>query len=257
MRSTTRRLAFASNAIVLAYATRTAFALALLGPFGLQLASELDALSSDQGGSSATRFFELAIATLPAQLEPAIGSVAFYALLAPLLSQLVLEALLRPAPVRALLQRTRPRYSRALLASVVRWLLLALCVLVAIPGSALLASLSPLALAEAARLTCVAIACFAALWIGTTHDLCAAALARGPVALRSALLRAVQASNAHASLRNIAFGLGSLAVVILSDATARALAAPLLALGTQQAFGLANAFLRAQWLAVAAERLRD
>jgi hypothetical protein len=250
-----RRVWTAANAVLLAYAVRTAFALALLGPFGFAAASLLSTAqpADPRGDEAILELLQLVIRAVPSQARWMLALVIAYALIAPLLTQLIVESLARPARLRISLRAAWPRYSRALLLSVLRWVLVGLCAALAVLACIGLPSHVPATFEQAARFVPLAVGAMGLLWISTAHDLCAVELAHADRRSDPWLRRGARAARLAPVMMLAACCVVSAAIFALSDLLARAITLPIAAVTMQQTAGMLSALARALWLALASE----
>jgi len=251
------RLKRAAPLTLTVYALQTGCAALLLWPLLIALEPELSAgvLGARYGPAEAALLVELGARTGRQWLFWALGCVAGWALLAPLLALAWLHAMTRSQPVLASLARAASAYLPALALAACAlggWAAsLALAALLLQPDVGALLPRS----AEFERIWtagCVAVVALTGLLICTAHDLARARLAVGArlaPALRFAISRlTLRLVGQHAVLVAAALGATACAEAVTRVALPWP-AAVVLAL--QQALVLGATLLRATWLAIA------
>jgi hypothetical protein len=234
----------ASNAILAVHVIKTLFALLVLGRFGLSLAHTAE-------GGDLIRVLSHAIEDAWSQAAPAQWTICAYALLGPLLTQLVLAALLTRQHAYL---AAGSRYGRALLLSAARIAALGAAGMGGFAASVELASRVGPQLELAVRITALTLSAVLAAWLITVHDLASAQLARDErPSLRNALTSGVRASSPLATLVQVGFGTAALLAFVLGDAAGRRLGWPAAALAVTQIAALATTFIHAWWLKIALE----
>jgi hypothetical protein len=241
-----RAVRAAASAILVAHAFKTAFALALLGGLGLELAR----------AANSGAFIELvrtAIMEAPRHVAAAQWAALGYVVIGPLLTQYVLAALLGRPRARA---AALARYPRALGLNLACWTGGVLTALALWLLSVELAAAVDPAFETPARLVPLALAAGCALVLSTVHDMALAELAvsDAPRALR-ALRQAARALTLKLLVAHVAFMLGAACFYLAGEAASRALG-PLAGLAAAQACALGASFARAGWLSVLATNSR-
>jgi hypothetical protein len=242
-----RALRAAASAILVAHALKTAFALVLLGNFGLELAR----------AANSGAFIELvrtAFVHAPRHAAAAQWAALGYVVIGPLLTQYVLAALLGRPRGRA---ASLARYPRALGLNLACWTGGCLTALALWLLSVELAVAVDPAFETPARLLPLALAAGCALVLSTVHDMAMAELAvsDAPHALR-ALRQAARALTVELIVTHVAFMLGAASLYLAGEAASRALG-PLAGLAAAQACALGATLARAGWLSVLATNSRS
>jgi len=234
----------ASSAVFIAHLFKTAFALALLGSFGLELGHVAS-------GGDLVEVASFALQAAPRHAAAAQWVVLSYVLIGPLLTQFVLAALLRrPRPQRAALGR----YGRALALSMLRFAMIGVAgASVFALSTALAARVSP-ELESAAQLAPLGLGAALVAWLSTVHDVAAARLAAAstPRAFDALQLGARETSIALLATHLLLLLAAALCYGI-GEAASRLLL-PSVGFAAAQALAIAAAFINAGWLSVALSR---
>ena len=241
-----KALRAASQMILAVYVCKTAFSFLLLGGFGLAVARAAQR-------ADLVHVVTTMITSAPQQFAAAQWTVVAYGLLGPLLTLLVLAALLdRPAGALA----AGTRYPQALVISITRFAVLGFLVGWTFTFSNLLATSVQPALETAARVAPLVIGALAALWLETAHDLALASLASDDTpSIRTAFSRGVRGASVTALAVHGAFGLLALLLFAAGEAASRSMPWPIAALVVTQACALAATFAHAGWLSSALARI--
>lgn len=234
----------ASSAVFIAHLFKTAFALALLGSFGLELGRVA-------GGGDLVEVASFTLREAPRHAAAAQWAVLGYVLVGPLLTQFVLAALLRrPRSQLAALQR----YGRALALSMLRFIMIGTAGASALAlSTALAARVSP-ELETAAQLTPLGLGAALIAWLATVHDVAAARLAAAstPRAF-DALQLGVRETSVKQIAAHLLLLLAAVSCYAVGEAASRLLL-PAVGFAAAQALAIAAAFINAYWLSVALSR---
>lgn len=237
-----KALRLASNTILAVHLIKTLFACLLLGRPGLELARIAQT-------GDLLRVVGSAFDAAPSQLATTLWTLCAYALLGPLLSQLVLARLAGRAHVHL---AAGGRYGLALALGLSRLIALAALGAGAFALSTALAAWVPPAYESAARIAPLALAGLGAAWLITAHDLAVTTLAADePARLRSAVTTGAQLSSLGSMILQCGFGGAALLAYALGETAARNLPGSIAALAATQLAALATTFIHAWWLKVA------
>jgi hypothetical protein len=231
----------ASSAVFIAHLIKTAFAVALLGMFGLDLTGV-----ASRGDLVEVASFALQEA--PRRAAAVQWTVCAYLLVGPLLTQFVLAALLRrPRPQLAAMWR----YGLALGLSMLRFSVLGVAGAGVFALSTALAQRVPAELETAARLVPIALGAALIPWLSTMHDVAAArlAVASTPRAL-DALQHGARETSAKLIATHVLLLLAATVCYALGE-TASRLLWPSPGFAIAQALALTATFVNAAWLSVA------
>ena len=234
----------ASGAVFIAHVVKTAFALVLLGGFGLGLANV-------GRGGDLVAVASFAMQEAPRHAAAAQWTVCAYVLVGPLLTQLVLAALLRqPRPQLAALTR----YGRALGLSMLRFAMIGTAGACAFALSTVLAARVRPELEAAAQLAPLGLGAGLIAWLSTVHDVASARLAAAAAPRTfDALQRGARETSAALMATHLLLLLAAAVCYAIGEASSRLLL-PSLGFAAAQALAIAAAFINAGWLSVALSR---